>query len=500
MSKNKKLILFAVIADFIMVALMLFISSLFINRMPMWYWPVATAIWLVVSMALQKFNYSAYRHTRSIVVTAFLINILIFGILFFVAKWIGIEIYFSWKYVVLYFVMTLFEVEIYSLYMRFYVLQVNYYEEGKIKKYFVDSFQRENNIGKDIRTGVVMLFKTLQHDFPDNPAKWVERHKSDWGGMVAMLRTPDMEELDKLVGTGVEYIFNASKFNDIRFINRYFIKVNELLPLNGVFAIGGVVSDVRKQTIKSSYPPVIWQIVYFFDFVWNRLFPKMIIFKKIYFFFTKGKHRVFPRTEIMGRLYSCGFEIISEQVVKDHFFVVVQKTHQPFDDKNPSYGPLIRLHRVGKDGKDIGVFKFRTMHAYSEYLQAYVYKHNDLQEGGKFADDYRVSTIGKFMRKYWLDEVPMILNILRGDLKLVGVRPLSKHYYSLYTPEMQELHIKVKPGLLPPFYVDMPKTLEEVQESEKKYIEQYLQHPFKTDFVYFWRIVGNIVFKRKRSA
>jgi len=65
---------------------------------------------------------------------------------------------------------------------------------------------------------------------------------------------------------------------------------------------------------------------------------------------------------------------------------------------------------------------------------------------------------------------------------------------------MQALRIKVKPGLLPPFYSgDKPKTIEEVQENERQYIEAYLKNPLRTDWKYFWKIVWNIVFKRKRS-
>ncbi|MBR0072865.1 MAG: sugar transferase [Bacteroidales bacterium] len=500
MTRDRKHTIQICLVDAIIVLVMLFIATSYTKRVPYWFWPIATSLWMFVSVLFQKFKYSAFRHTRSVVTATFLVNLLIFFVIYWVAKWCGLDIGMSWKIVVLYFVMTLLELELYSLYKRFYVVEVNYYEEEKIGTYFADSIQRENDSDTNVKDWAMLLFEKLQEDYPYNPVQWKQKHSDDFGGGVKILATPTMEELETLSGTGANNILNISKFNDIRYINRYFIKLNSILPDKGIFAIGGVVSDVRKQTIYDTYPPVISKIVYFFDFVWNRMFPKMIIFKKLYFSITKGKHRVFPRSEIMGRLYSCGFEIVSEQVVKDHFFVVVQKTKPPFDDKNPSYGPLIRLRRVGKGGKMIGVFKFRTMHAYSEYLQAYIYKHNSLQEGGKIADDYRVSTIGHFLRKYWLDEVPMILNILRGDLKLVGVRPLSKHYYSLYTPEMQELHIKVKPGLLPPFYVDMPKTLEEVQESEKKYIEQYLEHPFRTDWNYFWKIVKNIVFKHKHSA
>jgi lipopolysaccharide/colanic/teichoic acid biosynthesis glycosyltransferase len=94
----------------------------------------------------------------------------------------------------------------------------------------------------------------------------------------------------------------------------------------------------------------------------------------------------------------------------------------------------------------------------------------------------------------------MILNLLKGDMKLVGVRPISKHYFSLYSPELQELRTKVKPGLLPPFYADMPKTLDEIQASELKYLNMCIKRgALITDTIYLWKIFVNIVFKRARS-
>lgn len=200
-------------------------------------------------------------------------------------------------------------------------------------------------------------------------------------------------------------------------------------------------------------------------------------------------------------MYRAGFEVVDEGFRHGEFFVLARKVKAPIWDDEPTGSPLIKLRRVGKDGNLIGVYKFRTMYSYSEYLQPYIFEHNHLQEGGKFADDYRVNIWGKIFRKLWIDEVPMILNVLKGDMKLVGVRPLSRHYYSLYDEETQKLRIKVKPGLLPPFYADeqTPKTIEEVQASERRYTEAYLAHPFKTDWVYFWRTFTNIVFKGKRS-
>ncbi|MDV7392943.1 sugar transferase, partial [Arthrospira platensis SPKY1] len=139
-----------------------------------------------------------------------------------------------------------------------------------------------------------------------------------------------------------------------------------------------------------------------------------------------------------------------------------------FSIHKTSYGFLIKLPRVGKNGKIISVYKFRTMHPYSEYLQQYVFEKNNLEKGGKLKDDFRVSTMGRFFRKYWLDELPMIWNLIRGDMKLIGVRPLSQHYMSLYSRDIKRLRKKTKPGLLPPFYADMPTTLEEIMASERK--------------------------------
>ena len=148
----------------------------------------------------------------------------------------------------------------------------------------------------------------------------------------------------------------------------------------------------------------------------------------------------------------------------------------------------------------IKVYKLRTMYPYAEYLQDYVHSQNKLQKGGKFSDDFRIARSRAFLRKLWLDELPMLINFFRGDLKLVGVRPLSQHYYNLYSKELQEKRIKYKPGLVPPFYADLPQTLEEIQATELRYLAAYEKHPLRTQWRYFWKAFYNIVFKKARSA
>lgn len=214
---------------------------------------------------------------------------------------------------------------------------------------------------------------------------------------------------------------------------------------------------------------------------------------------TRGENRVLSKAEMLGRLYSCGFDVVNETEIDRQYYVIAKKIKRPYFDLEPTYGPLIKLQRIGKGGKIIKVYKFRTMHPYSEYLQEFVYAKHNLEEGGKFKNDFRVSTLGRLMRKFWIDELPMLVNFFRGDLKIVGVRPLSQHYFSLYSKELRELRIKYKPGLIPPFYVDKPKTLEEIMASELKYFDAYDKHPILTDIRYFFMAAYNIIFRKYRS-
>jgi lipopolysaccharide/colanic/teichoic acid biosynthesis glycosyltransferase len=294
-------------------------------------------------------------------------------------------------------------------------------------------------------------------------------------------------------------IVNLKRVNCYRWINKFFEAVNEKLPDGGLFINSVEVYTNRKARLLKRTPFPVNRVHYIFDVVFTRLIPKLPGLKKIYFSITKGKNRVLSKAETFGRLYSCGFEIVDERFIDDELFFVARKVKEPAYDNNPTYGPLIRLKRHGKGGKLFNVYKLRTMHAYSEYLQEYIYERNDLQEGGKFKNDFRITTEGRFFRKTWLDEIPMFINVFKGDMKIVGIRPLSSHYFNLYSEELKQKRIKFKPGLVPPFYVDLPKTLEEIMASEIKYLEAYEKHPLRTDLSYFFKAFYQIVFKRARS-
>jgi len=272
-------------------------------------------------------------------------------------------------------------------------------------------------------------------------------------------------------------IINLKNINDARYVNKFFETINMILAYKGIYINCVETYATRRRRVLNKFiRPFNW-FYYIADVVFMRVFPKLPITKNIYFFITKGRNRVLTRAEAFGRLYSCGFEVIDETEINNKLYFVARKVKDPVFDHSPSYGPLVRLKRIGKGGKLFNVYKLRTMHAYAEYLQEYVHKHNNLKEGGKFNNDFRITTEGRFFRKFWLDELPMLINLLKGDMKLVGVRPLSTHYFSLYSKELQEKRVQHKPGLVPPYYADMPKNLEEIMASEMRYLKACEEQP-----------------------
>ena len=139
------------------------------------------------------------------------------------------------------------------------------------------------------------------------------------------------------------------------------------------------------------------------------------------------------------------------------------------------------------------------MAPYSEYIQEFIYERYGLESGGKIKDDPRINPVGRILRRYWIDELPMLINLLKGDLKLFGVRPLSAHYLSLYDQDFIRYRQRFKPGLIPPCYVDLPQTMEEIIASEERYLRAYERRPLQTDLKYFGRFLRNVLVKKVRS-
>ena len=315
-----------------------------------------------------------------------------------------------------------------------------------------------------------------------------------------ILKSEKLDDIVSLEKESLQLIANLHVLNDQVKINEYLLNIHNTLTENGVF-VGALQPHhyrYRKYLKKHSF--YLGNTLYFFDFIWKRVMPKLPITREIYFTFSKERDRAISLAEGLGRLVYCGFKVLDLVAVDDVVYFAAKKNGSSISDKKFFYSPIFKMKRVGKDGKPIYVYKFRTMYPYSEFIQDFVYSHNKLETGGKFKDDFRVPIWGKLFRKLWIDELPMLINWFKRDLKLIGVRPISNHYLSLYSQEHQERRKYFKPGLIPPYYADMPKSLEEIEASEKRYLEAYIKHPLKTDLSYFFKAVNNIVLKKKRSA
>ena len=356
-----------------------------------------------------------------------------------------------------------------------------------------------NSFGDALPVENLMLDYRIANTVGSQALRFIRNHVSLSSPSTKVLHTSSKFNVESLSDEEVADFVNIRTLNHIRYLNKFFEAVNRKIPENGIFIGTFETFGQRRRRIFNRYKKWIALPVYFADFMFHRVFPKLKMTRKIYFFLTGGSNRVYSLTEVLGRLVSCGFEIIDYKSYNEQTYFAVKKISDPEYNEEPSYGPLFKMRRIGKNGKVIYVYKFRTMHPYSEYLQKFLFDRNNLQEGGKIKDDFRVTYWGRIMRKLWIDELPMFINFFKGDLKLVGVRPLSKHYLSLYDDELREMRLKHKPGLLPPFYADLPKTLEEIIESEKRYLREFDKYGIITDIKYLFKALNNILIKRARS-
>lgn len=142
-----------------------------------------------------------------------------------------------------------------------------------------------------------------------------------------------------------------------------------------------------------------------------------------------------------------------------------------------SKGPVLFLQqRVGINGKIFNIYKFRTMIV-------------DAEKVGKqitVGKDTRITGVGAFLRKYKLDELPQLFNVLKGDMSLVGPRPEVPRYVNLYSEKQKEV-LSVRPGITDYAslrYKDENDILGEVDNPEKHYIEVIMQDKLALNLQY----------------
>lgn len=138
-------------------------------------------------------------------------------------------------------------------------------------------------------------------------------------------------------------------------------------------------------------------------------------------------------------------------------------------------GPFYRQIRVGKDGKEFLLVKFRTMVRRAD-------RSGKLTVGA----DPRVTRIGAFLRRYKLDEFPQLINVLKGDMSIVGPRPEVPEFVEHYGPNQRRV-LSVRPGLTDEAslaYIQEERLLENAEDPHRTYLEEILPEKVRLNLRY----------------
>ena len=169
--------------------------------------------------------------------------------------------------------------------------------------------------------------------------------------------------------------------------------------------------------------------------------------------------------------------------------------------KKEDPGPVFFAHeRIGKDGKPFPCYKFRSMVVNSkEMLEKYLAEKSDAraewERDFKLKDDPRITPIGKVLRRTSLDELPQIFNVLRGEMSLVGPRPVIQEELDKYYGETAKLYASVKPGITGLWQVSGRSDLGYDQRVALD--AEYIKHrSFWGDVVILWKTIGVVLMKK----
>jgi lipopolysaccharide/colanic/teichoic acid biosynthesis glycosyltransferase len=161
--------------------------------------------------------------------------------------------------------------------------------------------------------------------------------------------------------------------------------------------------------------------------------------------------------------------------------------------KVTSRGPVVfRQERVGRDGRNFAMLKFRSMVIDADRMLGALVPDNDGNEVlFKKKIDPRVTRVGRVLRRYSLDELPQLFNILRGDMSLVGPRPPLRSEVERYGFDMHRRFL-VKPGLTGLWQVSGRSDLswDDSVRIDVRYVENW---SLAFDFMILWKTVGAVL-------
>jgi hypothetical protein len=327
--------------------------------------------------------------------------------------------------------------------------------------------------------------------------KRLKKHKINGRNLLVI---SDANVLRGLANEGYfDCIVSSAALNDYVRMNESLTKVHRLLNHGGLFVGNVETNEQFGMRMEKKYNIVIARVVQVFGFLFRRVIPKLSGFRLLHEKFGIFRHHMLSKCEALGRLRFNGFEFLALQEINNRLHFVVRKSSVPLNGP-PCDGLLIKIKKVGLNGSPLYCYKLRTMHSYANYLHDYILGNLRIDNNGKVVGDFRVPGWGRIFRKMWLDEMPQLLNILKGELTFIGLRHLSSGFLQLYPEDWRNERMKLRPGFVPPYYADCPKTFEGIIESEKKYYRLKKKYPITTDVYYFVRVVISFLTMKARTG
>lgn len=155
---------------------------------------------------------------------------------------------------------------------------------------------------------------------------------------------------------------------------------------------------------------------------------------------------------------------------------------------------------LGYLGESIKIYKIRTMFPAKEsFLEKALV--NELDSLGKINNDPRITPLGKILRKYFIDELPQIYNLAKGEIKLVGIRPKTREIWKKFPEDIVKRALLQKPGLIAFDYAfKKTNSFQDQLYHINTYLDSYEKDPIKTDREYLFACLNNIIFKGVRSS
>lgn len=292
------------------------------------------------------------------------------------------------------------------------------------------SFFTEGSVLDMITTGRITIWKDFYNDFISNP-------------LYIIFGKSFMGEIPVSIGIHNTYLALIYQYGIIGTL------------IFAIFAIVMIKNTTGYSKKFSAYIPIILMLVSALteDHIFTHFGPIYLIVAMMFMFNEEEKIQVDEKKIIAKQGYlfvKRSFDIVVSLV--GLILASIPMLGIALLVKLTSKGPvLFKDKRIGKDGKQIIVYKFRSMYVDAESrLEQYLTKeqYEIWKTERKIENDPRITKLGKFIRKTSLDELPQLINILKGDLSLIGNRPISKlEYDTWFSDEDKEKINTMRPGL-----------------------------------------------------